>query len=347
MAADSVAKAADTEDIEWPSGRLFATKRSFFRLGGDDMRHGMIRLALALTAAHAAAAIGQSAAMGMAAPQSFATPEAGAKALAQAVKANDLDALQAIFGADASRLLHSGDDVADAHNRQRFSMAYNEAHKLVSHGAESETLVVGKDQWPMPIPLVKHGGGWMFDTLAGEDEILRRRIGRNELSAMRVCEAIVAAEHQYATQHLDGDGMPVYTARMASSPQRHDGLYWPTPASEQPSPLGLLLANAAAEGYDNAKDEPLAPYHGYYYRILTRQGKAAAGGERDYVVHGKLMGGFAVLAYPAQYRASGVMSFIVDREGAIYAKDLGADTEQIVASLTSFDPDPSWKHDGP
>ena len=291
--------------------------------------------------------MGQSAAMDMPTSGSFATPDVAVQALAQAVKANDLNALQFIFGCDAYWLIHSGDDVADANNRKLFSAAYDESHKLVPNKDASETLIVGKDQWPFPIPLVKRGDRWIFDTQAGENEILKRRIGRNELSAMRVSQAIVAAEHQYATRHLDGDGMPVYTARLASSPQQHDGLYWATSASEPPSPLGPLLADAAAEGYDSAKTRPLAPYHGYYYRILTHQGKSAAGGERDYIVHGKFMGGFAVLAYPAQYRVSGVMSFIVDRNGAIYAKDLGEDTKKSVASMTSFDPDPSWKQDGP
>lgn len=313
------------------------------------MKRSMIRLVFALAAAYAAAAVAQSAATGMgpSPPKSFATPEAAAQALAQAAKANDLAALQAIFGDDAEELLHSGDDVADAHNRQLFSTAYDEEHKLMPRGTQSEILVVGKDQWPMPIPLVKRRGGWVFDTQAGEYEILLRRIGRNELSAMRVCKAIVAAEHQYATEHLDGDGMPVYAALLASSPGRHNGLYWPSSASEPASPLGALVADAATEGYDHAKAEPLAPYHGYYYRILTRQGKAAAGGERDYIVHDKLIGGFAVLAFPAQYRASGVMTFMADREGHVYAKDLGKDTGRIAASMLSFDPDASWKSDEP
>jgi len=311
-------------------------------------RSSTIRLVFALAAAYAATALGQSAATGMgpSPPKSFATPEAAAEALAQATKTNDLMSLQAIFGDDADELLHSGDDVADAHNRQLFSHAYDEQHKLMPKGTKSEILVVGKDEWPMPIPLVKRSNGWVFDTQAGEYEILLRRIGHNELSAMHVCKAIVAAEQEYASEHLDGDGVPVYTARLASSPGRHNGLYWPTSASEPVSPLGALVADAAAEGYDNTKAEPLAPYHGYYYRILTQQGKAAPGGEREYIVQDKLMGGFAVLAFPAQYRASGIMTFMVDREGHVYAKDLGEDTGKIASSMVSFDPDGSWKKDG-
>lgn len=313
------------------------------------MKHSISRWWFGLAGAYVAVSMAQSAAMGMgpSAPKSFASPELAAEALAQAAKADDLASLQAILGDDASELLQSGDDVADAHGRQLFSMAYAQQHKLVPRGTRSETLLVGKDPWPLPIPLVKRGDGWVFDTQAGEYEILLRRIGHNELSAMRVCKAIVAAEHEYAQEHLDAEGVPVYTSLLASSPGRHDGLYWATTASAPASPLGPLLADAAAEGYDHAKTPPLAPYHGYYYRILTRQGKAAAGGERDYIVHGKLIGGFAVLAYPAQYRASGVMSFLADRSGTVYAKDLGEDTEKTAVSMTAFDPDAGWRKDRP
>jgi DUF2950 family protein len=280
-------------------------------------------------------------------PASFATPEAGAQALAQAVKANDMAALETIFGTGHDNLLYSGDPVADAHNRKLFATAYDEMHTLVQNKDASETLVVGKDQWPMPIPLVKQGDGWIFDTQAGEDEIIRRRIGRDERAAMRVCLAIVDAEHQYATQHLDHDGVPVYTSRFASTSGKRDGLYWPTSASEPPSPLGALLAKAAVEGYGHSGPSQLTPYHGYYYRILTQQGKAASGGERDYIVRGKMIGGFAVLAYPARYGTSGVMSFMVDRKGTIYAKDLGAGTGADPTSIAAFNPDASWRRDNP
>jgi len=302
--------------------------------------------ALALATANVAVAMGQSATV-TPAPTSFATPEAGARALAQAAKAEDAASLSAILGAGAGPLVHSGDEVADARSRQRFAQAYAEAHRLVINGDASETLVVGKDQWPLPIPLVKRDGGWVFDAQAGAQEILRRRIGRNELSAMRVCKAIAAAELQYAAEHLDDDGVPVYAVRLASSPGRHDGLYWPTSPAQPPSPLGALVAGAADEGYGGTRLATLAPYHGYYYRILTRQGKAAHGGARDYVAHGKLLGGFAVLAYPARYRASGVMSFMVDRDGTVYAKDLGNGTGKVAASIVSFDPDPGWRKESP
>lgn len=277
------------------------------------------------------------------AQQSFPTADAAAEALVRAVKSGDEQTLRNIFGTEGSKLLSSGDTVADAQNRAAFGKAYDEAHRLARDGEARVTLVVGKDDWPLPIPLVEHDGRWHFDTRAGADEILERRIGRDELATMQTCLAIVDAEHEYATRHLDRDGVPVYAARVASRVGHHDGLYWPAKESETPSPLGALLAKAADEGYSAARS--LAPYHGYYYRILTRQGNGAAGGARDYYVKDRLIGGFAILAYPARYGASGIMTFLVGQDGAIYAKDLGARTHAIAASLTAFDPDASWKRE--
>lgn len=277
--------------------------------------------------------------------RSFESAEAGVQALVQAVKSGDEDALRAIFGAEGSKLLSSGDVVADAANRAAFARAYDEAHALTHEGDARATLVVGKDAWPLPIPLVEQKRRWHFDTRAGADEILGRRIGRNELAAMQTCLAIVDAEHDYATQDLDRDGVPEYAARLASSAGQHDGLYWPQADGAKPSPLGALLAKAADEGYPESAADRLQPYHGYYYRILTRQGKAAAGGARDYFVKGRLIGGFAVMAYPARYGASGVMTFMVDPNGVIFEKDLGAKTHAAAASIAAFDPDPSWKRE--
>ena len=285
--------------------------------------------------------------MAPAVPRSFASPEAASQALQRAARTDDLISLQAIFGAKASQLLNSGDAAADSHDRRLFAQAYDQWHELVPMSNGSEVLLVGKEAWPMPIPLVKRGEAWVFDTQAGEYEIRLRRVGHNELSAMRACKAIVDAEHQYAAEHQDDRGAPVYTARLASSPGRRDGLYWPTDDTAARSPLGPLLAAAAAEGHDDANTPALTPYHGYYYRILTRQGKAASGGERDYLVHAKLIGGFAVLAYPANYRSSGVMSFIADSSGTIYSQDLGEQTGSIAASIVSFDPDAGWKEERP
>ncbi|MGB8078172.1 MAG: DUF2950 domain-containing protein, partial [Gallionella sp.] len=272
----------------------------------------------------------------------FASPEAGIGALIKAIKANDEPALRAIFGRKGSKLLSSGDAVADAKGRAKFSQSYDEAHKLVLESKTQATLVIGKDDWPMPIPLVKYQDGWRFDTAKGKLEILRRRIGRNELETMQVCLAIVGAEREYAGRHLDRDGIPVYTSRFVSSPGKHDGLFWPAQANKTPSPLGTLIAAAAEEGYIRPDVFSSQPYHGYYYRILTSQGNDASDGARDYIVKGKMIGGFAVFAYPARYRASGVMSFLVNYDGVIYENDLGKKTRTVAAAITTFNPGPGW-----
>ena len=270
-----------------------------------------------------------------AAPRDFASPEEGVAALVRAIDEHDEATLRKIFGAAADKLLASGDAIEDAQNRAKFTGAYRQSHTIALH-ADKGVLEIGPDAWPLPIPLVQRDGRWHFDTKAGEDEILKRRIGQNELAAMRVSLAIVAAEHRYATHHLDADGVPVYAARIISSACKRDGLYWPQATSEEPSPLGELIAAAADEGYTSRS---LAPYHGYYYRILTRQGAHAAGGERSYKLGGKLLGGFAVFAYPARRGASGVKSFLANADGAIYSKDLD---ERTNTSVTAFDPDDTW-----
>jgi hypothetical protein len=308
-------------------------------------RPSMHPYARILTCALGLACAAASASASGPAQQSFPSAQAGADALAVAEKANDPAALAAIFGPDASRLLGSGDPEADAHNREIFSKNYEESKKLVLDGDAKATLVIGKDAWPLPIPLVRQGDRWHFDTKAGEDEILKRRIGRNELEAMQVCLTIVDAEREYAAHHVDADGVPVYAARLASTPGKHDGLYWPTSESEAPSPLGPLLAKAADDGYAPAAAHELEPYHGYYYRILTRQGKDAPDGSQDYLVKGKLIGGFAVVAYPARYDASGIMSFSVDRDGKVYARNFGAGTKSAVALTAEFNPDANWKRE--
>ncbi len=261
----------------------------------------------------------------------------------KAIKANDEPALRAIFGPEGSKLLSSGDAVADEHSRATFSKAYDEANKVVIESEAQAILLIGKDEWPMPIPLVKYPDGWRFDTVKGRDEILKRRIGRNELETMQVCLAIVDAEREYATRHLDSDGVPVYASRFTSRPGKRDGLYWPTQANEAPSPLGALLANAADEGYARRGVLQREPYHGYYYRILTGQGEDPPNGARDYLVKGKMIGGFAVIAYPARYGASGVMSFLVNHDGVIYQKDLGPNAKTVAATITTFNPGAGWK----
>jgi hypothetical protein len=277
------------------------------------------------------------------AQKGFDSPEAGVSALVAAVKANDAKLLQTILGPRSYKLVNSGDEVADVQRRAAFIAEYEEASKIVLDGDARATLMIGDDAWPLPIPLVKSGNRWRFDTRQGEKEILARRIGSNELAAIQVCLAIVDAEHEYAGQVRPGEGVPHYAARFLSTPGSHDGLYWQMQSGEPPSPLGPLLAAAATEGYPESEPRVLAPYHGYYYKILTSQGADAPGGAYDYFVRDRMIGGFAVLAYPARYGASGVMSFMVNYEGVVYEKNLGRGTTAAAAGMTTFNPDASWK----
>jgi DUF2950 family protein len=278
-----------------------------------------------------------------AAQQSFASPEAGITALVEAVKANDLPMLRGILGPHGKKLISSGDKVADQQSRDAFIKAYSETNKLVLEGDQQAVLVIGQDEWPMPIPLVKSPAGWRFDSPQGEKEILTRRIGRNELAAIQVCLAIVDAAQEYAMLDVDRDGIPEYTPRFVSRPGKHDGLYWQTKADEPLSPLGPLLAAATREGYTNSASKTLAPYHGYFYRILTKQGKDAPGGARDYLLNGHMIGGFAVIAYPARYGVSGIMSLMVNQDEMVYEQNLGQNSAAIVSKITTFNPDASWK----
>ena len=278
-----------------------------------------------------------------AAQKSFASPEAGITALVEAVKANDQPMLRGILGPHGNKLISSGDKVADQQSREAFIKAYSEANKLVLEGDQQAVLVIGQDDWPMPIPLVRSPAGWRFDTPQGEKEILTRRIGRNELAAIQVCLAIVDAAHEYATLDVDGDRIPEYAPQFVSTPGKHDGLYWQTKENEPPSPLGPLLAAATREGYTESVSKPLAPYHGYFYRILTKQGNDAPGGAHDYLIKGHMIGGFAVIAYPARYGISGIMSFIVNQDGVVYEQNLGKNTAAIAAKINMFNPDESWR----
>jgi Protein of unknown function (DUF2950) len=274
--------------------------------------------------------------------KSFASPEEAVSALVDAMKAGDESALRAILGPHSGKLIDSGDPVQDQQNRDRFLSAYGVANKIELQGNAKAVLVVGKDEWPMPIPLVKSGDSWRFDAQQGKQEILNRRIGRNELAAVQVCLAIVDAEHDYVAQNLHSAGIPQYAAKLVSTPGKRDGLYWGATVDEQQSPLGPLLATAASEGYKRMPAGTLTPYHGYYYKILTKQGKDAPGGAYDYLVKGTMLGGFGLIAYPARYRASGIMSFIVNQNGVVYEKDLGRNTASIAAKMTTFNPDSSW-----
>jgi hypothetical protein len=277
-------------------------------------------------------------------PRTFASPEQAVQALVEATKAGDTKALAAILGPEGSQLISSGDAVADKQERARFVRSYEQSNKLERPTETKAVLVIGQDQWPLPIPVVKEGEAWRFDTVAGKEEILNRRIGRNELSAMQVCLAYVDAQREYVRVAREGDGVLAYAMKFRSDEGKQNGLYWPIKEGEESSPLGVLVANARAEGYSRkASGGKPTPYHGYFYRILTAQGTDAPGGAYDYVVKGKMIGGFALVAYPAQYGVSGVMTFIVNHEGVVYEKDLGTDTEKIALAMQAYNPDHTWK----
>jgi len=276
--------------------------------------------------------------------KSFKSPEEAVKALVDAVKGDDAKELLTIFGPAGKELIFSGDEVADKTGRDRFVKAYEEMTKLVNENDKKVILHVGNEEWPFPIPVVKKGENWFFDTKAGKEEILNRRIGRNELNAIQVCLAYVDAQREYVLKDRDGDKLLEYAQKFVSEKGKKNGLCWEAKEGEQQSPLGPLVAKAAKEGYTGKKsgDKP-TPYHGYHYKILKAQGKNAPGGEYDYMVKGKMIGGFALVAYPAEYGNSGVMTFIVNQDGVVYEKDLGKDTEKIAAAMKKFDPNKAWK----
>ena len=274
--------------------------------------------------------------------KAFASGEDAVSAFMNAMREDNKQELLEMFGNDANELVSSGDDVADRQRRLMFVNAYEEQHKLDVEG-DKLILIVGKNDWPFPIPLVNQAGQWVFDTASGKEEILNRRIGRNELDTIQVMLAIVDAEREYAMTDRDGDGLLEYAQKFKSDPGKKNGLYWDSNEGEEPSPLGAFAAMARKEGYSGKKtsEEP-RPYHGYFYRILTAQGPNAAGGAFDYMVNGKMIGGFAVVAYPADYGSSGIMTFIVNHDGVVYQKDIGENTEKEALAMKVFDPDKTW-----
>jgi hypothetical protein len=275
-------------------------------------------------------------------PTSFASPQQAADALIGAAQKGSKEDVLKILGQGANKIVSSGDPVADARAKEKFAAEARDSEKVEKQGDDRAILIVGKDDWPLPIPIVRHGGRWMFDAKAGEQEILSRRIGANELDAIEVCRAYVDAQTDYATKDRNNDGFIEYAQKFVSSPGKRDGLYWPSEAGEEQSPIGVLMASARAEGYGKSKEKP-EPYHGYYYRILKAQGENAPGGALDYVVKGHMVGGFGLIAFPAQYGVSGIMTFIVNHEGVVYQKDLGPDTAAMAEKMTRYDPDKSWK----
>jgi len=276
--------------------------------------------------------------------KSFTSAEEAVKALVTAARNNDDKELLAIFGPDAKDLMSSGDAVADRQRRDKFLKYYDEKNSLSPEG-DSMIIVIGKIDWPFPIPIVKKmGERWIFDTRKGKEEILNRRIGENELSTIQACLAIVDAQREYAIKDYDGDGLAEYAEKFRSDPGKKNGLYWETKEGEEPSPLGEIFAKARTEGYfQKWKKSNPEPYHGYYYRILKAQGKNAPGGAYDYVLKGSMLGGFAVVAWPAKYGNSGVTTFIVNHDGVVYQKDLGNNTAKIAQAMKLYDPDKTWK----
>lgn len=271
----------------------------------------------------------------------FASPEAGFEALVAALRKPDFKAVDRLLGPGHQRITDSGDSAADREAAKRFVAAYDLKHGIELQGDATAILSTGDSDWPMPIPLIKHAAGWTFDADAGEEELIARRIGRNELDAMQTCLAVMDMQLEYASVDRDGNGQLEYARRLLSSPGKHDGLYWPTAAGEPPSPAGPRLAAANLQPTGAAKGSP-RPYHGYYFRPLTAQGEHAPGGKRDYIVGGRQIGGAAVLAWPASYLASGVKTFMCNLDGVIYERDFGPDTATAVRKIVSFDPGPGW-----
>jgi hypothetical protein len=297
--------------------------------------------------------------MAASAQATFASPQEALQALVAAAKAKDRDSLAKLFGPEHEQLL-SGDEVEDNQDLAEFANAAQESAQLQKVNDNKYTITIGRDNWPAPVPLIQKDGKWLFDTKAGLEEVLNRRIGENELSAITTCRAYAVAQWEYYTEgDWDHDGVAEYARRLISTPGHHDGLYWETPEGENPSPLGKLIAAASAEGYaakettevagkgGSEKEQPSfdrAPYHGYYFKILTRQGPHAPGGKYGYLINGNMIAGYALIAYPDKWGNSGVMTFIINQQGRVYQKNLGPTTGKLASAMIEYDPDPSWKH---
>lgn len=308
------------------------------RNGGINMRARALLTMFILTSfffgCHATAAADQ---------KTFDTPEKAFQALLKAAQDENQEEMLAVFGDDGKDLVYSGDTVQAKSNMERFVKAYNTKHTLVAKDDKTRILQVGASDWPMPIPLVNEGGKWRFDTAAGKQELVYRRIGHNELGTIAVCRGFIDAQKDYAATGHDGLPEGIYAQKLRSDSGKQNGLYWETAEGEPTSPSGPLLAQASSDGYEySTVGEKGEPYHGYLYRILKAQGSAAKGGAKSYLTDGNLTGSVALVAYPAQYKVSGVMTFIINQHGMVYQKDLGDTTADLAAAITEYNPDSTW-----
>ena len=311
------------------------------------MTHGIrVRTVLAASFVLAVGSIGAGAwAQAPSAQAIFASPEEALQSLVRAAKDSDRAALAHLFGPEYERLL-SGDEAEDKKDLTEFAGAVHDSAQLEKRSATKYIITVGRDNWPMPVPVVQKDGKWMFDSKAGLEEVVNRRIGENELSAITTCRAYAVAQWEYYTQgDWDRDGVAEYAQKLLSTPGKHDGMYWETVEGDDPSPLGKLVAAASAETHAPSQASTITrePYHGYFFKILTRQGPHAPGGAYSYIINGNMIAGYALVAYPDEWGHSGTMTFIINQQGRVYQKNLGQDTGKMVAAMAVYDPDPSWK----
>jgi len=300
------------------------------------MKRRFAEVALLLFSALALSAFSTSARADEAKERVFRSPASAAAALVDAARKDDLKEMATVLGPGGEDVVSSGDPVADNNNREDFVKWYDQMHRLAYNHEGQVILYVGADNWPLPIPIIKKGDGWVFDTAEGKDELLYRRVGRNELYTIDVLQELADAQQDYSSSQQQ------FAQKILSDEGQKNGLYWPTSAGEPESPIGPLIADATAEGYKRNPSGKPAPFHGYYYKVLTSQGPDAPGGAQDYIVDGKMTRGFAFLAYPAEYRDSGVMTFMIDKDGVLVEKDLGPDTDKVAPGITSFNPDSTW-----
>ena len=317
---------------------MFCEKRHFERFPRGDVA----KFAVFVILAAGIAGFPPPAAAQQPGQKTFPSAAEACKALVAALQRNDQTALLSILGAKTKDILSSGDAVEEKNNREDFVQKYQQMHRLITELDGKTTLYIGAENWPTPIPIVNKGGAWFFDTAAGKQEILYRRVGRNELAVIQVCRELVDAEKEYYAKPHDGDSGKQYAQQLFSDAGKHNGLYWAPSPGEAESPIGPFVASAAADGYSPEAGQKPQPFQGYYFRILKGQGANAPGGARSYIVDGKMTGGFAFLAYPAEYRSSGVMTFIVNQDGIVYEKDLGPRTAEIAKTLTRYDRDATW-----